>query len=92
MREELSGLGTADPTYEQLTNDLPYLDAVTREVLRLHAPVAQTTRVVRVFTTPAKRYCSDLEKRKTHLYCLGIRGRCNPFEHPNHHALWQDNR
>jgi cytochrome P450 len=35
----------SDPTYDQLANGLPYLDAVVHEVLRIHAPVRETTRV-----------------------------------------------
>ncbi|KAG5650385.1 hypothetical protein H0H81_012428 [Sphagnurus paluster] len=43
LREELSQLKD-DPTYEQLTNGLPYLDAVASESLRLHPPVPETKR------------------------------------------------
>ncbi|KIM79200.1 hypothetical protein PILCRDRAFT_10611 [Piloderma croceum F 1598] len=47
LREELVAHYSkgGDPTYDQLTNDLPYLDAVVHEVLRLHAPLWQTNRV-----------------------------------------------
>ncbi|RXW15842.1 hypothetical protein EST38_g10012 [Candolleomyces aberdarensis] len=38
LREELNQLG-GDPTWEQITLGLPYLDAVTQEVLRMHTPV-----------------------------------------------------
>ncbi|RXW15841.1 hypothetical protein EST38_g10013 [Candolleomyces aberdarensis] len=38
LREELNQLG-GDPTWEQITLGLPYLDAVTQEVLRMHMPV-----------------------------------------------------
>ena len=38
----------SDPTYDQLANGLPFLDAVVHEVLRIHAPVRETTRVVRL--------------------------------------------
>ncbi|KAG9309820.1 cytochrome P450 [Chiua virens] len=44
LRNELLDLGS-DPTYDQLTNNLPYLDAVVHEVLRLHAPIRETIRV-----------------------------------------------
>ncbi|EIW75879.1 cytochrome P450 [Coniophora puteana RWD-64-598 SS2] len=45
LREELSQFTNSDPTYDQLTNSLPYLDAVALEVLRLHGPVFETTRM-----------------------------------------------
>ncbi|KIY66077.1 cytochrome P450 [Cylindrobasidium torrendii FP15055 ss-10] len=44
LREELLSLGTEDPSLDEL-NSLPYLDAVVREVLRLHSPVPFTLRV-----------------------------------------------
>ena len=46
LRNELLDHG-ADPTYDQLTSGLPYLDAVVHEVLRIHPPVIEITRVVR---------------------------------------------
>lgn len=47
LREELTCQyrNSGDPTYDQLTNDLPYLDAVAHEVLRMHSPVWETIRV-----------------------------------------------
>ncbi|KZT22281.1 cytochrome P450 [Neolentinus lepideus HHB14362 ss-1] len=46
LREELVlNFGASDPTWDQLTNDLPYLDGVVLEVLRLHPPVGVTERV-----------------------------------------------
>ncbi|KAF8871926.1 cytochrome P450 [Infundibulicybe gibba] len=45
LRDELSQFAGADPTWDQLSSSLPYLDAVVHEVLRLHPPVGQTTRV-----------------------------------------------
>jgi cytochrome P450 len=44
LRNELLKHGS-DPTYDQLGNGLPYLDAVVHEILRLHAPVRETTRM-----------------------------------------------
>jgi len=44
LRNELLEHGS-DPTYDQLTNGLPYLDAVVHEILRMHAPVRETTRM-----------------------------------------------
>lgn len=46
LRVELATFCDTDPTYEQLTDGLPYLDAVIREVIRLHTPLQDTTRVV----------------------------------------------
>ena len=46
LRNELLEHGS-DPTYDQLANGFPYLDAVVHEVLRMHAPVRETTRMVR---------------------------------------------
>ncbi|EMD33454.1 hypothetical protein CERSUDRAFT_160359 [Gelatoporia subvermispora B] len=43
LREELFTLNTETPTMDEL-NSLQYLDAVVRETLRVHAPVAVTTR------------------------------------------------
>lgn len=44
LREELAQFSTEDPTYDQLTNDLPLLHAVVCEVLRLYPPVNATVR------------------------------------------------
>ena len=43
LREELFTVQTERPTMDQL-NSLPYLDAVVREILRVHAPVRHTGR------------------------------------------------
>jgi len=47
LREELVRQyhNGGDPTYNQLTNNLPYLDAVVHEVLRMYPPVWETTRI-----------------------------------------------
>ncbi|KAK7438395.1 hypothetical protein VKT23_018009 [Stygiomarasmius scandens] len=44
LRDELFTLSTDNPTMDEL-NSLPYLDAVVRETLRVHAPVPSTIRV-----------------------------------------------
>ncbi|KAJ6615465.1 cytochrome P450 [Mycena sp. CBHHK59/15] len=44
LREELLQFGASDPTWDQLSSSLPYLDAVVLEILRLHPPVGETTR------------------------------------------------
>jgi cytochrome P450 len=36
----------SDPTYEELTNNLPVLDALVHEVIRLHSPAPETFRTV----------------------------------------------
>ncbi|KAI5989969.1 cytochrome P450 [Pisolithus albus] len=43
LREELLSFG-GEPSYDQLTNDFPYLDAVVQEGLRLHPSVPELTR------------------------------------------------
>ncbi|KAJ7494426.1 cytochrome P450 [Mycena galericulata] len=43
LREELLTVTTDNPTMDEL-NELPYLDCVVRETLRLHAPVPATSR------------------------------------------------
>ncbi|KAF8554668.1 cytochrome P450 [Imleria badia] len=44
LRNELLEHGT-DPTYDELSNGLPYLDAVVHEILRVHPPIIEFTRV-----------------------------------------------
>ncbi|ETW77148.1 hypothetical protein HETIRDRAFT_152123 [Heterobasidion irregulare TC 32-1] len=44
LRKELASLPTETPNMDELEN-LPYLDAVVRETLRLYSPVANTVRV-----------------------------------------------
>ena len=44
LRDQLLSVGTDNPTMDEL-NGLPYLDAVVRETLRVHAPVPSTMRV-----------------------------------------------
>ncbi|KAJ7246829.1 cytochrome P450 [Mycena haematopus] len=44
LREELLTLSTDNPTMDEL-NSLPYLEAVVREMMRVHAPVVHTQRM-----------------------------------------------
>ncbi|KAJ7624535.1 cytochrome P450 [Roridomyces roridus] len=45
LRNELSAMGTDNPSLDAL-NSLPYLEKFVREVMRVHAPVAFTSRMV----------------------------------------------
>ncbi|PCH43005.1 cytochrome P450 [Wolfiporia cocos MD-104 SS10] len=44
LREELLSVATDDPSMDEL-NALPYLDAVIRETMRVHSPVAAAVRI-----------------------------------------------
>ncbi|KAG1864029.1 cytochrome P450 [Suillus tomentosus] len=44
LREELLAFGP-DPTYDQLKANLPYLDAIVHEILRLHPSVPEISRL-----------------------------------------------
>ncbi|GLB33173.1 putative cytochrome p450 [Lyophyllum shimeji] len=48
LREELAQIPDRDPTWDELTNSLPYLDAVVCETLRLHPPGSETVRQAEV--------------------------------------------
>ncbi|KAF8831836.1 hypothetical protein HHX47_DHR1000928 [Lentinula edodes] len=41
LREEVTAAVLGDPSYDDLTSNLPLLDAVLREVLRLHPPILE---------------------------------------------------
>ena len=61
LREELFTIGTDNPTMDEL-NSLPYLDAVVRETLRIHAPVPMTMReAVRDDVIPLGQPVRDLK-------------------------------
>ncbi|KAG7441583.1 cytochrome P450 [Guyanagaster necrorhizus] len=45
LRAELLQFGNSDPSWDQLNSSLPYLDAVVHEILRMHPPVFETTRM-----------------------------------------------
>ncbi|KAF8166821.1 cytochrome P450 [Pholiota molesta] len=75
LREELAQFVGSDPTFDQLSTGLPYLDAISQEVLRLHPPVYETTRVATeddimpfsapIFTDSGKRVSSLLISKDT---------------------------
>ncbi|RDB20270.1 11-oxo-beta-amyrin 30-oxidase [Hypsizygus marmoreus] len=44
LREELLQLSDGDASWDQITSSLPYLDAVTCEILRLHPPAVDIVR------------------------------------------------
>jgi len=44
LRDELLSVPTENPSMDEL-NELPYLDAVVRETMRVHAPVPSTIRI-----------------------------------------------
>ena len=46
LRTELAEFPGKNPSYDQLAHGFPYLDAIVREVLRLHPPVEETERIV----------------------------------------------
>lgn len=49
LRKELLEVSNGeDASYDELMNELPYLDAVTREIFRVHPPVEQIDRIVRL--------------------------------------------
>jgi cytochrome P450 len=52
LREELLEFGVGDPTWDQLVSGLPYLDAVVQEILRLHPPLADSSREVIIAIRP----------------------------------------
>jgi cytochrome P450 len=47
--ELLAAFPVEDPTYEELASEMPLLDAVVHEVFRLHPPVLESWRTVRIY-------------------------------------------
>lgn len=62
LRKELLAVG-GDPTYEQMMNELPYLDAVMREILRLHPVIEASDRKVRTAITVVQPCLSCLRSQ-----------------------------
>jgi hypothetical protein len=78
LRAELAQLGGLDPTFEQLTNGLPYLDAVVCESLRMHPITSSSTRQVNFRALPT------FNELRRNSFCLGSRRR--------YYSLGQANR
>jgi len=45
LREELRQFAHGDPSWEQLRSELPYLDAFVHEILRMHPPLEESSRL-----------------------------------------------
>ena len=56
LRDELAKFGPVDPTWDQLTDSLPYLDAIVHETLRVHPPAVEINRVVRIISQIARTF------------------------------------
>jgi cytochrome P450 len=57
LRKELRAkFSTTDPTWDQLMSDLPLLDAVVHETLRLHAAVPETLREASLYREEHKNH------------------------------------
>ena len=58
LRREIVAAEMQEPTYDQLVNGFPYLDAVTCEVLRMRPPVSAILKEVRFsfFMDPSSTY------------------------------------
>jgi hypothetical protein len=63
LRDELSGYTEDDPTYEELTSGLPYLDAVVNETLRLHPSVPELEREVLILLLSSVAVTHPIECR-----------------------------
>ena len=85
LREELLAYG-GDPDYDQLSNSLPYLDAVVHEILRLYPPVIDVIRVVCPLLSPPALSLTD------HTHVSGNGGRCNTPFRARSHSIWRSGR
>ena len=83
LRAELLEFG-ADPTYDQLPNNLPYLDAVVHETLRMHSPLPDFTRMASTGDGKAHTVSNPLG--------TGCTGRRDPIKQARTHPIWQTRR
>ena len=78
-RYELLAYG-GEPNNDQLSNSLPYLDAVVHETLRLRSPVTELFRIVHSLSF---HLCLTLTS-----HVSGNRGRCDTPFRACSHSIW----
>ena len=83
LREELLAYG-GDPDYDQLSNSLPYLDAVVHETLRLRSPVTELLRIVRLLSFYLYLTLTS--------HVSGYRGRRDTPFRACSHSIWRSGR